>query len=432
MTQIGSSDPDVLDSLKRLTQSHLVPIAAEWLIPQVAILQRDIQSKVVDDVPAYSASGNPDVIPSLEKHVAACTHDLIRILGGAAPGDFAFVTEHARACAGQRFPLEAILHTYRCYQRVLIRWLGEAIIQREPLGSQPSLVIDVTDFALAYTNLASSIASAAYVDAMRNRINVEGDRRARLLKILLDGYDESDGRVSRQLRNAGYLDNRQAFCVVLAQPVDPSEMLISARASRLADSLEQSLALTNTRATIGVREDYVVAVVSHARRLSGWTAPQSSLAARIISELAKIGPAALIGISNDAPSTSHVPAAFREAGLALEMADVRNRVVQISDVPIQRLMLQLCGADILSALPAWSEGFIRADKRSRGKLAATLRAYADSNMNILKAADALDVHPNTVYARMQKIEDVTGLDARSYRSLNDLLQVSNCYDAFAA
>ena len=238
--------------------------------------------------------------------------------------------------------------------------------------------------------------------------------------------------MSRLLRSAGYLDSRQSYCVVLAQPVDATEMLNPSRASRLVESINQILMSTNTRSNIGIRNEHVVAVISHARRSSGWTAPRSSLAATIVPELSKIGPAAVCGISNDAPSTSFIPTAYREAGLAIEMADVRTRVVQISDVPIQRLMPQLCGADILSALPAWSQSFITADRRSRGKLVATLRAYADASMNVLRAAKSLSVHPNTIYARMQKIEDVTGLDARTYRALNDLLQIANCYAAFAA
>jgi sugar diacid utilization regulator len=47
-------------------------------------------------------------------------------------------------------------------------------------------------------------------------------------------------------------------------------------------------------------------------------------------------------------------------------------------------------------------------------------------MNVLMAAQALGVHPNTVYARLQRIFDISGLQARSYGALTDLLIVCNC------
>jgi len=38
----------------------------------------------------------------------------------------------------------------------------------------------------------------------------------------------------------------------------------------------------------------------------------------------------------------------------------------------------------------------------------------------------LSVHPNTMYARMEKILDITELDARSYHALTELLVVAEC------
>jgi len=47
-------------------------------------------------------------------------------------------------------------------------------------------------------------------------------------------------------------------------------------------------------------------------------------------------------------------------------------------------------------------------------------------MNILKAAEMLKVHPNTIYSRLQKILDITGLEARSYHALTELLLIADC------
>jgi sugar diacid utilization regulator len=134
----------------------------------------------------------------------------------------------------------------------------------------------------------------------------------------------------------------------------------------------------------------------------------------------------LIGVSNDVPSTSQIPNAHREALLALELADVTNRVVQFSEIPARRLLMHLAGEEFQRALPVWAGQFMLADDKTGGVLVATLRAYANANMNVLKTADDLSVHPNTIYARMQRILDMTDLDARSFHALTELLIVAEC------
>ena len=126
------------------------------------------------------------------------------------------------------------------------------------------------------------------------------------------------------------------------------------------------------------------------------------------------------------PSTSQIPTAHREALLALELANVTHRVVQFSEIPARRLMLHLVGEDFQRVLPAWTSEFFLADDKAGGALIATLHAYANVNMNVLKAAERLSVHANTIYSRIQKIVDITGLDARSYHALTELLIVTDC------
>ncbi len=110
------------------------------------------------------------------------------------------------------------------------------------------------------------------------------------------------------------------------------------------------------------------------------------------------------------PSTSQIPTAYQQALRALELTDVTHRVVQISEVPIQQIMLHLAAGELQGLLPAWASEFFSADKKGEGCLTATLRAYANTDMNVLKAAQALNVHPNTIYSRFQKILDITDLN----------------------
>jgi hypothetical protein len=350
--------------------------------------------------------------------------EIVRLLRGGVAGCFEFVHLHARRRAAQRLPLEVDLHAYRSSHKVLARWLREAVLLvAAPGDAALAAVVDIADFAMEYTDAVSTLFADSYAAHALLQAELAGDQRSQLLQLLLDGHDEADMRAARLLREAGFLDERQSFCMALAQSVDPTEMLNAARARRMADAIEQCVADLGVRRLIDIHSNKVTMVFAAVSRDSGWTAPRASLAKRIHAALGFVGNAALIGVSNDVPSTAHIPSAYREAATALELASVSQRVVQFSELPLQRLLLHFAAEDLRRVLPAWSRDFYAADDHARGALVATLRAYAQFDMNIVQAAELLRLHPNTLYARMQRVFDITGLQARSFSALRDLLVV---------
>ena len=415
------------DALRRVASSPILAAAIDRVANNAAAISAQLQQAVLAEVPEFSRSRNPDLLPELARHGREHIDTIVRLLRGGGLGRFDFVHEHARRRAEQRFPLEATLHAYRSGHKVLSRWLREsALMVASSAEDAQRAIAAVVDFAIEYTDAISTAFAGTYSSHSLLLADVAGDQRSQLLQILLDGHDEADVRAARILRDAGFLDERQSFCVALARSVDPTEMLNASRARRLADSIEQILAEMAVRRVIDIHTNKVTMVFAAVRRDSGWTAPRSSLAKRIGAVLSFVGNAALIGVSNDVPSTSHIPAGLREAAAALELASVSQRVVQFSEIPLQRLLLHFAAEDFRRVLPAWTNEFYAADDNARGALAATLRAYASFDMNVLKAAQALGVHPNTVYARLQRIFDISGLQARSFDALNDLLIVCDC------
>jgi len=382
---------------------------------------------ILDEVPGYRESANPEVLPGLRSHLDAQAAALCRLLAGSRPDDFAFVSGYAEIRARQRFPLEALLQAYRVLHRQLIEWLRDAAIEAADDSAQLRRVVAaVTDFTIDYTGLVGTLLTSNYVEHTRLVAEAEGDRRAALLNTLLDGYDEADAHAARLLRGAGYLAQRQSYCVAVARSVNPREMESAARAQRMVDALAHCLSTAPFRVIAGVRDNHVYTVVSATRRLSGWTAPQSLLADRIFPLLRTVGTAALIGVSNDVPSTAHIPRAAAEARLALEQASVADRVVVFAGIPFAKVLVSGAGQTVRSAFPPWLDAFLTADGHAGGALSTTLEAYADADMNVLRAAKALSIHPNTVYARMQKIEAITGRKPLEYRSLTDMLLVLDC------
>jgi hypothetical protein len=420
MTSISDYPSNALkQTLKQLRAYPFLAAAANHLKANIDAINAELADIIVAEIPAFTESHNPDVLPDMALHGPQHTDEIIRLLMGGQTGQFGFVQEHAQKSAEQRFPLESILHAYRCAHRVFYHWIRESVLAVvSSADDAQQAVTTVAEFAIDYTDAISTVATSAYLSQTRLLADIAGDQRAELLTILLDGYDESDGRVTKILRAGAYLDQRQSFCVALARSVDPSEMLNPARARRLVDAIDIALRHFSPRRIIDIRDNKVTIVFSDARRISGWTATNTALAKRVSAELTTIGNSVLIGVSNDAPSTSQIPGAYREAILALELSDVTQRVVQLSELPIQRLLMYLAGDEFHRVLPAWSNRFFQIDHKQGGALVATLRAYAN--------AELLSLHPNTIYARLQKVLDITGLDAKNFHSLNELLIVADC------
>lgn len=397
--------------------------AAGGLKQPPAGLAGRLRAAVVAQVAAFRVSGNPELLPDLERHAQDQLLDIGRLLKGGDVGDFDFVRTHARRRASQRFPLEALLQGYRCMQPLwLDAFFGSAAAAR---GPEPPRAARQA-FAEEYTGAISLVAAAEYVAQTRLLAEVEGDRRNELLSTLVSGYDEADARVARLLKRAGYLEQRLSFCVALAQSTDPLEMENPARAQRIAEALAQAVAPLSVRALVGLRSNLVTAVFSDVRRSSGWTAPQAALADRVLPRLLGLGPAVLIGLSSDQPSTAFIPQGLHEATVALDFATVDARVVPFSALPIRRLLIHH-GADyVQAALPAWFAKLRDADAQAQGTLLKSLRALADADINVQRAARALGVHPNTLYARIDRIQALTGQDARHFHALGQLLLAADC------
>lgn len=426
MPMLGHARPDALSrALDGLLAAAVVPRVAATLGETAAAVRRSLRDAVLVEVPAFAVSGHPGMLTELEHHADEHVAELQRLLGGGAVGEFEFVRRQARRRAEQRFPLETMLHAYRCGHKVLSHWIREAAVAIRPQALDHA-VSAVADFALEYTNAVSTIATAAYVAQTRAVAETEGDVRTELLRVLLTGYDESDRRVARLLQRAGYLDQRQSFCVALVQSADPREMDNPERVHRIVEAIGGVMAPLRVRSLVGLRGNVVTAVFSHIRRASGWTAPQAALAERIRAHLLDLGPAVIVGLSNDQPSTSCIPRGLHEAAVALDFATVADRVSTFSGLTMRRLLVHAGEGAVRAALPTWFAAFREADGKAAGALERTVRALADADMNVQAAARAAGLHPNTLYARLVRIQDLTGLDARRYHDLTELLLTLDC------
>ena len=419
---MGRNRSTIDAALEPLSGLADLPAAVRVLRRRQPSLGEDIVAAVLPRVDGCRDSADPQARPLFERHLVALVDEYLRLLGGEVPSAANFVERYAREAAERGLPLESLLNAYRVGLQFLLAATTDVLLDEEPRDAV-GIVSAATGFLLEFINGISSAASEHYLDQYRLLADVSSDQRSELLTILLGGYDESDRRVSTILRDAGYLDRRLKFCIVVAQSIDPSEMHRPARARRLADAIDRVLAHIPGERLIDTRGNKVTIVFSHRHRLSGWSPPREPLPARVAGELLKIGPAARVGVSDEVDSTAQIPAAWRQASLAFAAASVGRRVVRFAEVPLQRLLLHFAGEELAQVMPDWAARVHAADRRARGRLSATLRAYAARDMNLLSAARELGVHANTVYARFNRIAELSGRDPRRFDELNELLIV---------
>lgn len=414
-------------SLARLAGAAVIPDAAAQLRVSAEAAGRILKQAVLAEVPAFAASQNPDILPALETHGGEHIAELLRLFAGGDLGGLQFVVGHAERRAEQRFPLDATLHAYRCGHRVLSRWLRDAALALGP-ATPDQVISDVADFAIEYTNAISTVAAAAYADHARRLAEAESDQRSELLRLLLAGYDESDSRIARILKQAGYLDQRQAYCVAVFQPMHAGELAHPERGLRITAAIAAAFAGTSVRVLSGVRASMVVAILSDRRRQSGWTAPSTGLMERARPVLETLGTSVKCGISSDHPATAHIPKALQEAVTALDFASITARCVAFGHLPLRRLLVHGAG-QLQKAAPPWVEAFLAANAQSGGTLLDTLRALADADLNMQDAGRRLGRHANTLYARASRIRDITGKDPQRFHDLTELLLAADCWQA---
>lgn len=125
----------------------------------------------------------------------------------------------------------------------------------------------------------------------------------------------------------------------------------------------------------------------------------------------------LAGIGRVAADLASLARSRADAERALRVLRTRpgpQRVARAADVHVDGLMLELgdiAGAEPPPASPVAS--LLRYDATHGGMLLPTLRAWLDSFGDVIAAAAAVGVHPNTFRYRLRRIADVSGLDLDS-------------------
>jgi sugar diacid utilization regulator len=216
-----------------------------------------------------------------------------------------------------------------------------------------------------------------------------GRARHELLEALLLSSDRNGPELERWARHLG-LDPAGAYVVVV----------FDAPGSR-PGSVEPLLTRAAPGTVVAARTDEMVAIVA------GSVETARALATSCLeSSSALVG----AGVGNPCESAAGVARSYAEARRALAAGQRMGQTASVfADLGIHRLLLRV--PDV-SDLRAFAEEVLGGLNR---EFVETLAVYFRENGSPARAAQQLNVHPNTVGYRIRRVEELTGLSLARHR-----------------
>jgi hypothetical protein len=385
----------------------------EALAGRYAEIGEAIADRVFDEIPGYGSAA-PELIADLRAGATATAEVLARAFAEGSTlrrEDVAFLREVAARRVHQGVSLEEFIHAYRV--ALLAIWdacadeASRLRISREAGFALARSAIDAID-------IITTQAAEAYLRE-ENRLRTQSGRAARdLVERLIDGQPIAPGR--RHPAAPGLDPTGQLLTAV--GRVEQTTLAVGDALQLARDALEESISLGSVRPLATIRHGELVLIISAGTSPSARIASLNAARQRTIDEH---NIDVRYGVSVPSQGLASVQQAYREAALSLSYTSATRPIVSLDD--LSSLECALVGATATTKAVIASKGnTLRA--LSDEELAAaveTIRAFADADLKVAKAAQRLHVHPNTVRYRLQQIATKTGHDPRTFTGLVDLV-----------
>jgi sugar diacid utilization regulator len=378
-----------------------------------ALVQSTVDA-IRGEIPAYAAqeaSFFVDVREQVRRHYRVKLHLLLEERKVTLQ-DIAFARGAALRRARAGFALEDYLNAFRVAQQVF--WEGVlACAGDTPLGHEAALTL--TAPLLRYCDFVSTHAGHAYVESQQYVV-ADADRERRdLLEHLLAGTMPTRGPLLAAARAYG-IGAETPMMVALAVPVGPQA---DADTPHAASAMITRAVPRQAKILVVVRQAEIVAVPALCHGVDPAELCDHLEAAH--DRLRREGTTLAMGISTVANGVAELPRACLEARTALGSVPDGGGLVALPRLsPLDYLVLR---ADDTARwlVDGRLRAFLDDDRARGGVLTATVRAFADANLNLRLAAARLQVHPNTAQYRLRRIQQRSGRNPRRVADLVDLL-----------
>ena len=334
------------------------------------------------------------------------------------PEPFAFVRRHAEWRARHQVPLVASLHAYRLAHKTYWKITREQLAQHRKGKRALDALAVLSDFWIELFEAVGAELEDAHSEEEARIVAQHTRLHASVIEELLNGTDPAE-KEARDLLTLCGLRPAKKMSVALIRPLATAQADAEIAKRSFIRLLQQVLPSALLGRLVGTRNGDVVVIANSAADTGARLAKSLGHGRR--PELS----AARTGISLDKTDIARLPEALAEARLALDLTADRP-LVRFADIDLNEALVQRADRTLLGLIP----DSIRASLASGRELElfATIRAFADCSMNVKETARRLRIHANTVYFRLNKIEQRTGVDPRTFTGMSQLVTALRLLD----
>jgi sugar diacid utilization regulator len=384
--------------------------------------QSDVQRCALDGLERENTAFQGASSEQFQREAVGHCHDILIAMLAIVAGDagngssdpFDFVRHHAIRRARQQFPLAGSLNAYRLAHKGYWTVIRESVLNCDARDADVNACsMMLSEFLLDFFDVVSGVLTDAYLAEEKSLLALHARTRVALVEDLMRGRHPGNIETRELCERCGIRDGAH-LAVAIAQP--PLSTLAEAKPEsapiQLTKLVEQALSENGLGSVVDYREGQVLAIAAHQSEAS--RAMARALRAAVGKHRSQLGFPAAIGVSLDATQISAIPQAYEEAMRAAEFAEIKRSVVHLGEIDLNELLLRRHDATALRLIPSWTSTLRRADDDKSGNLSRTIRAFAESDLNVKRTARRLKLHTNTIYTRLNRIKKLTGVDPRSF------------------
>lgn len=363
--------------------------------------------------PEYRNSIDEEFARESREHCAELLRTIVAIAGHklASHGDpFDFVRVHAVWRARHGVPLVASLHAYRVAHRTY--WtMTRHVIEGEGGATEALRSLSMlSDFWIElFDHIGAELAEA---HAVEDALTAARSTRSymTLTASLLEGSTPKDPDAGRLMVLSGVCAGA-SMAVVVAR-ADSETGLRS-----LVRLFDEAFSSARFGKLIDKGSAEVVAILSGDRN----TPASAAEALRASGFARRMANGFHAGIGLEAREIRGLPRALEEARMAIAFADASRPLIQFSEIELPEFLIRRADPTALRLVPDWARRFVGGDNQAARDLTRTICAFADCSFNVKRTARRLGVHTNTIYFRLKRINEITGIDPRTFAGASQLL-----------
>ncbi|MEU3294421.1 helix-turn-helix domain-containing protein [Streptomyces longwoodensis] len=327
-------------------------------------------------VPGYAVLSDDDIRASARRFMSILVSELssLRVPDAALRKR---LSDHAIERAARGLPLTVLTIGYQLGSREMLALFDEVAAE---VALPPDLLLAVHDSTWEFSNEASAVFARVQHDLALEHAHFDAERRSAFAAGVLSGTLPLE-RINRDAHAFGLATQAHHVAVAVR-----------------ADSAEDAAAIRRAIA-VALHTSADRLLLAQVGTVLGFIAPRAPKS--VAGHLTAVGPS----LPLDQLDTS-----FEEAVLVLETATrfSMSGIVRLSDLGPRPLVLS--DAHTAERLSARHLAPLDAAGRSSAEIEETARTYLACDQDVREVASILGVHPNTVRYRVNRFQQLTGLD----------------------